>query len=291
MAIQVLLAASDPTVLGALVAAFPRGEVWEPMAVRSVAQIAEVLMERPPAVAAIHHTLDDATGLQLCQWLGRYSPATQRILLIDGLPGAATEADVFELCLRHPGPPGMLTDAALQLLRAQAGRAQREAFVEELGRRAEQMEAQSYYELLGVGLDAHQTSLRAAYDALSMRFHPDRNMALRGTPAFDRLYALYKRIGEAYRILSDHERRAAYDRQRAELGAARYDEAARAKAGPKAIEDLSDDPQCKRFLKLAQQALATRRKDAALQNLKFALSMDRGNEAIQARIEALEAEK
>ncbi len=76
---------------------------------------------------------------------------------------------------------------------------------------AANLDAHSYYELLGVPSNASADAIRDAYYELARWIHPDRHA--RATTderwAFTRLYA---RIGEAYRVLSLPEQRQAYDR-------------------------------------------------------------------------------
>jgi molecular chaperone DnaJ len=62
-----------------------------------------------------------------------------------------------------------------------------------------------YYEVLGVGRDASSDDLRRAYRRLAKEFHPDVNKD-------DGAEEHFKEINEAYAVLSDDERRAAYDR-------------------------------------------------------------------------------
>jgi molecular chaperone DnaJ len=62
-----------------------------------------------------------------------------------------------------------------------------------------------YYETLGVSRDAGQAEVKRAFRRLAMKYHPDRN---RDDGAEER----FKEINEAYEVLSDPERRAAYDR-------------------------------------------------------------------------------
>ena len=65
---------------------------------------------------------------------------------------------------------------------------------------------QDYYELLGVNRDADPETLKKAYRKLAMQLHPDRN------PGDSDCEHKFKEINEAYDVLKDEEKRAAYDR-------------------------------------------------------------------------------
>src|SRR6202044_3641728 len=63
-----------------------------------------------------------------------------------------------------------------------------------------------YYEILSVERTASDGEIKTAYRKLAMQFHPDRN------PDNPEAEEKFKACSEAYSILSDPEKRAAYDR-------------------------------------------------------------------------------
>jgi molecular chaperone DnaJ len=62
-----------------------------------------------------------------------------------------------------------------------------------------------FYVLLGVSRDASEADIKKAYRKLAMEYHPDRN----SNPEAE---ARFKQITEAYEVLRDPQKRAAYDR-------------------------------------------------------------------------------
>ncbi len=77
------------------------------------------------------------------------------------------------------------------------------------------MAKQDYYETLGVARDVSGEDLKRAYRKLAMQYHPDRN------PGSKQAEAKFKEINEAYDVLKDEQKRAAYDR----FGHAAFDNA------------------------------------------------------------------
>ncbi len=67
------------------------------------------------------------------------------------------------------------------------------------------MSKRDYYDVLGVSREAGQDEIKKAYRGLAQRYHPDKNS---GDPASGERF---KEINEAYSILSDPEKRSAYD--------------------------------------------------------------------------------
>ncbi|MEW6681437.1 MAG: molecular chaperone DnaJ [Nitrospirota bacterium] len=61
-----------------------------------------------------------------------------------------------------------------------------------------------YYEVLGVARDADRKAIKDAFRALALKYHPDRNKEPGAEEQF-------KEIAEAYAVLSDPQKRAAYD--------------------------------------------------------------------------------
>ena len=69
------------------------------------------------------------------------------------------------------------------------------------------MEFQDYYAVLGVARGATEDEIKKAYRRLALEWHPDRHPADKREAA----EARFKRISEAYEVLSDAEKRARYD--------------------------------------------------------------------------------
>ena len=69
------------------------------------------------------------------------------------------------------------------------------------------MSKRDYYEALGVPKNASEEEIKKAYRKLAMKHHPDRNQGDSAKGAEDK----FKEIKEAYEMLSDAQKRAAYD--------------------------------------------------------------------------------
>ena len=69
------------------------------------------------------------------------------------------------------------------------------------------MSKRDYYEVLGVPRNAGEDEIKKAYRKLAMKYHPDRNQGDKAAEA----EAKFKEVKEAYEMLSDSQKRAAYD--------------------------------------------------------------------------------
>ncbi len=66
--------------------------------------------------------------------------------------------------------------------------------------------ARDYYEVLGVKQDTKDEEIKKAYRKLAMKFHPDKN------PGDKKAEEKFREATEAYEVLLDSQKRAAYDR-------------------------------------------------------------------------------
>lgn len=167
--------------------------------------------------------------------------------------------------------------------------------VQELRRLVDRLHAalprESYYVFLGVAPQATPAEVQEAFYARAERLHPDRYQTLGDAELRQRIYDVYKRIAEGYRVLSDPTLRRAYDRQVAR-GKIRYeeepDEVEREKPALQRADAGLRNPSARRFFRLAQDALRAGDDRAAAVHLKMALSFEPRNPVVRELLTAVE---
>jgi DnaJ-class molecular chaperone len=159
-------------------------------------------------------------------------------------------------------------------------RAQIRAFVERANAVLDQVD---YYKLLSISSAATDDQIRASYYNLAASLHPDVHGLEVDQEYRGKLTAVFSRVAEAYKVLSDRPMRARYDRELAK-GSLRMSMGADvAKRGP----DIKT-PGALKFYKMAQGAIRSRDFKSAVMNLRFALQQEPDNELIQAELEKAE---
>ena len=148
------------------------------------------------------------------------------------------------------------------------------------------LETLPYHVFLGVLEHTQGDELRTAFHARAQLLHPDQFYELDDAELRAKIYAVYKRVTEAYRVLSDPKERAQYEAQR-KGGAVRIDRSTRTVSTLKRPEDAITNPQAKKYFLLAiEQERRGDRKGARL-NLQLALQMDPANPVLKERLEKL----
>jgi len=290
---EILIACGNVNLLKQIVSDLPPN-AFKPIATKRGGGIAQKINGRGVQAAVIHEHLEDNATQQLMGELRAIQPVPKVLLLCSGAPPAEGP---FEMALRYPVPGPVFRNALKRLVPDEDTGEDLEKwrmFYRELKEKNEHVGAENYYQVLGVPDGAPHHLLVRAFDQLSLRYHPDRYNQYRaerwGAAIFDEVNALYKIQTEAYSVLTDRQLRARYEKalERGEVRLSKDETAARP-TGPKALTDLATNSQSKKFLKLAQTDISTQNWSGALQNLKFALSMDASNEGIQAKIAEIEA--
>lgn len=144
----------------------------------------------------------------------------------------------------------------------------------------------TYYQLLHLEPGASAADVKRAYYATSRAFHPDANRHLGGEMRTC-VERIAKRVAEAYSVLRDPRRRAAYDRRiEGGTGVRLQLVEAKAEAGRQSLEErLGRTPQGRQYYSLAVADLKRGNYAGAVRNLQTALTFEPGNDGFKRQLE------
>lgn len=214
----------------------------------------------------------------------------------------STKSKLIEEMPLEGGTPSSPAGQRISAIRQRAqGKERRGLDASQLGKRLTKrvrkmfdlLDEVDYYQLLGVEQDATLDALQTAYFDLSLEFHPDRFFLLRSGDLKEKIYFIYRRVFEAYRVLADPNRRAAYDEMIAGKVEKRAPEQMREESSPatdvaKPADDLDVDaesPRASALLDKAKAAYAVGDFNATRLYLSFARAYEKDNAMI---VEALD---
>lgn len=145
----------------------------------------------------------------------------------------------------------------------------------------------SYYDLLGVAPGADYEQIRRAYYELSLEFHPDRFFLLRSGDLKEKIYAIYRKVAEAFQVLGDERSRRTYD-QAIQRPPPSQPVPVQERAAPPAGLPVSGQTEAgQRYIDLAQSAYATGDLNHARLMLALAYTYEQDNPSLRAAMEVV----
>ena len=146
------------------------------------------------------------------------------------------------------------------------------------------LDTYTYYGLLNLPAEASVDQIRQMFHRMALSMHPDRHRG-QDDELKEMLYAIYKRISEGYRILTDPDLRQEYHAclQRGERRLVKKE-----RRRQKRADDAITNPKAKKFFNMAEDF--ERRGDLknARINYKFALDLEEENGSIEAKLAEIE---
>ena len=141
-----------------------------------------------------------------------------------------------------------------------------------------------YFQLLKVTQEASPAQIKEAFYRESRAYHPDRYHALPSSPFKDHAFRIYKRITEAYVTLRDDRKRQRYladingpERDRKLRFDEESEQEAKAAQRRQLEEQFGQTPKGRQLFQQALKDLEAGRADAAVRNLKMALTFEPQN--------------
>lgn len=145
-----------------------------------------------------------------------------------------------------------------------------------------------YYELLSVQRQCGPSEIKDAYFKCSMELHPDRFVQLQDEELKRKIYDVYKRMSEAFKVLINPELRSAYEDGLEGADGERNLRYLDRGRRPVCLEDPTADaftPPGKRYLHFANLALSEGNLRSARMYLTLALQCETQNDALRARLD------
>lgn len=150
----------------------------------------------------------------------------------------------------------------------------------------------NYYQILGVEPGSSLAQLRQAYFALAAAYHPDRFLTLQDETLRNEIASVFKRMTEAYRVVTDKERRQSYDQglKSDPHGAhLRYHTVERPRVGPRDPTEIAETPAGRKYVGHALQAERQGNLSTAAMHLGLALQVEPHNKDIAQKLADLKA--
>jgi DNA-binding response OmpR family regulator len=198
-------------------------------------------------------------------------------------------ADEF---LPLPTTPDVLMDKVEQALVAREPVEKLKALPPALARQVDELAAKldtlSYYELLEIPFEAERGDIQVAFHQKSLVYHPDRHARLKATVphAFEKINTIYKRISEAYKVLSHPANRHTYNVGLRRRGAVRFEPESTRRREEKDL-DLVTTAEARNFVIQAVECRGFGDLEGARTALEHALRLEPDNQALQDRIAAI----
>ena len=150
------------------------------------------------------------------------------------------------------------------------------------------MDELDYYQLMHMKPGASRRELKESYYSTSRTFHPDANRHLEGELR-EAISEIAKRVTEAYAVLRDPRRRAAYDQMLEKGRGVRLQLAQAAEEARQQVENVAGTSQGRQFWHQAQTDIARDDWPAAARNLQTALAFEPSNTALRDALDAAKA--
>ncbi|XP_029908692.1 dnaJ homolog subfamily B member 14 [Myripristis murdjan] len=147
---------------------------------------------------------DKEKALKFLNKAEKLYPTDRAKALLDALTKNGSSAGNGAYC-RRPANSSENTGAQPERERQDSGGGESKGFTKEQVEGVQRIKrCKDYYEVLGISKEASEDELKKAYRKLALKFHPDKNHAPGATEAF-------KKIGNAYAVLSNPDKRRQYD--------------------------------------------------------------------------------